>query len=232
MVSFVDIASKIDHSLLKPDLTTQELQDGCLLAHELGVASVCVKPCDIHLANNLLRKSEVIVSTVIGFPHGSTTTHSKEVETQQAMIAGVKEIDAVVNIGRLRSGELGYVERDLKAIIDLARDYQAKVKVIFETSLLNEEQIIALCVICNRLKPDWIKTSTGYGQGGATLEAVQLMKNHIDPSIQIKASAGIKTLDDAIKFVEAGCTRLGTSSTANILAEAKNKLSGMQDKLF
>jgi len=216
------IAKTIDHAVLKPTATQQDLIDGAKIAKKFNVASLCVRPSDIINAAELLKGSDVILSTVIGFPHGGTSSLTKISETLDALNNGATELDVVWNIGRVKSGDYEYVKADLTPIISFAKSHNAKVKIIIESSYLSDEEIVKACEICNEIKPDWIKTSTGFAGGGASIETIKLIKKHIDPSIQIKASGGIKSRELAEEYIKLGCTRLGLSGTVDIL---ENKVS-------
>lgn len=216
-VRYSDIADMIDHSLLKPNLTDKEIETGCRIAAEWGVASVCVRPSDVVLAEKILRREPVVVSTVIGFPHGAHTTEIKLAECRQAIDEGAKELDAVINIGKAKSGEWAYVEHELQRITEFIHLQEAKIKVIFENCYLTKEDIIALCAICNRCGTDWVKTSTGYGTSGATEDDIILMRQHALPSIQVKAAGGVRTLEKAIIMKTLGCSRIGATATVEIL---------------
>ncbi len=218
MILDKELAPLIDHALLRPDLTDNDIRNGCALADRYQVASVCVRPSDVAFAAELLVNSKVKVSTVIGFPHGSTSTRAKLEETVQAITSGAVELDVVLHIGKLRSGDTDYVENELQMLIDYAHQHRVKVKVIFEICYLNREEIIKACKICNEVGADWVKTSTGFGSGVATPEAVQLMREHTRSDIQIKASGGIRTREQALLYQELGCTRIGTSSTEDLLS--------------
>ena len=211
------IAQAIDHAVLKPTATKQDLIDGAAIAKKFEVASLCVRPSDIQDAAELLKGSDVILSTVIGFPHGTTSSQTKIIESLDALNNGAKELDVVWNIGRAKSGDYEYVKADLVPIISFAHSHDAKVKIIIESSVLTDEEIIKACEVCNEIQPDWIKTSTGFAGGGATIETIELIKKHIDPAIQMKASGGIKSREMAEAYLELGCTRLGLSGTADIL---------------
>lgn len=217
MYSYQDIASMIDHSLLNPIFTDEDIINGCKLANQYQVATVCVRPSDVKLADQLLKDSKVKVTTVIGFPHGTTTTLAKLAEAQEAIENGCEELDVVLNIGKMKSGNYDYVKKELKAIIEVAHAREVKVKVIFENTYLTKEEIKQATLICNALKPDWIKTSTGYAGGGATDEDLIIMGTHADPNIQIKAAGGIRTLERAIEVKKLGCTRFGATATKVIL---------------
>lgn len=212
------IAQAIDHAVLKPTATSEDLKKGCEIAIKHQVASICVRPCDVISAKELLAGSGVILSTVIGFPHGTTSSLTKISEALDALNNGATELDVVWNIGRFKSGDYEIVKADLEPIIKYVRSHNAKIKIIIESCYLSEAEIIKACEICNELMPDWIKTSTGFGTGGATLETIKLFKTHINPTIQMKASGGIKNAEQAIQYLNLGCTRLGLSGTDEILS--------------
>ncbi len=212
-----EIAKMIDHSLLQPFLTDEEIVKGCKLADQYQVASVCVRPADVPLAYSILKDSEVIVSTVIGFPHGSNTTITKMEETKDAIENGAKELDVVLHIGKLKSGEYEYVKNELKLITNYSHHRNVKIKVIFENCYLTDEEKIRACEICNEVGVDWVKTSTGYGTGGAEDKDLILMRKHAKPEIQVKAAGGVRTLERAIEVKELGCTRVGATATVAIL---------------
>jgi deoxyribose-phosphate aldolase len=219
MPGYAAIAKMIDHSLLNPTLTDEEIISGCELAKNYHVATVCVRPSDVLLAQTILKDSDVLVTTVIGFPHGTTTTATKVSEATEAIANGCKELDVVLHIGKLRSGDLEYVEKDLKMVIELAHASNVKVKVIFENTYLTKEQIISATLICNTLNADWVKTSTGYAGGGATDEDLRIMRQYALPHIQVKAAGGVRTLQRALEVRELGCTRFGATATKTILDE-------------
>lgn len=216
-----DIAKMIDHSLLRPELTTDEVVEGCRLAAAYDVASVCVRPSDVSLAKSLLRGTAVMVTTVVGFPHGSHTTAVKAFEAREAVRDGAAELDMVLNIGRLRSGDFDYVENDIKAVVDVARLDRVKVKVILETAYLNEDLKRRACRIAEAAGADFVKTSTGFAAGGATLFDLRLMRETVGPKVQIKAAGGVRSLDRALAVRQVGATRLGATATRQILDEAK-----------
>ncbi len=217
------IARMIDYSLLPPVLTDDELRAGCRRAIELGVASVCVKPYAVSLAAVLLAESRVAIGTVVGFPHGSHTTEVKVHEAALACRQGATELDMVVNIGKVLSGDWAYVEADIRAVVDAAHAAGAIVKVIFENDLLPDDSFkIELCRICRCCGADFVKTSTGYGfvrqpEGGynyrgATEHDVALMKEHAGPAMQVKAAGSVRTHADAVRMRELGATRIGASA--------------------
>ena len=221
MITYEEIASIIDHSLLKPFLTDKEIEEGCRLADTYQVASVCVRPSDVKLARGILQFSPVRVTTVIGFPHGTTTSHTKLEETKEAIANGVEEIDVVINIGKMKSGDHEYVKEDLEPVVRYAHEHEVKVKVIFENCYLNDSEKRKVCEICNDLKVDWVKTSTGYGTGGAETADIKLMRDYASPGIQVKAAGGVRTLKQVLEMKKLGCTRIGATATATILDELK-----------
>jgi len=223
MVSYEEMAGMIDHSLLKPFLTEREVEEGCRQAAEYKVASVCVPPCDVRRAVELLTGSSVRVTTVIGFPHGTTTTATKVSEAREAIDNGASELDVVLNIGKLKSRDYGYVKADLEAVTAVAHERGVLVKVIFENCYLDDEEKIAACRIANEVGVDFVKTSTGFGSGGAEDRDIKLMREHTKPSIQIKAAGGIRTLERAIEVRNLGCTRIGATATVSILEKLRQE---------
>jgi deoxyribose-phosphate aldolase len=221
MVTYEDIAGMIDHSLLKPDLTDRDIEEGCRLANAYGVAAVSVRPSDVPLAKKVLAGSKVLIDVVIGFPHGTTTTLVKVTEAREAIENGAQELDMVLNIGKLRSGDLLYVEADIQAVRDVAAERGVTLKVIFENCYLSEEEIAAACRICNDVGVDFIKTSTGFGTGGAVDRDLKIMREHAKPEIALKAAGGVRTLERAIEIRNLGCTRFGCTVTAGILERLK-----------
>jgi deoxyribose-phosphate aldolase len=217
------IAKVIDHSLLNPATTAGELEAGCALALQCEVASVCILPYYLARASALLRGSGVKASTTVGFPHGGHHREAKIAETRQALDDGGEELDMVVNISAVRSGAWEYVQAEIAAVLRLVHDRGQKLKVIFENSYLDDPQKITLCRICGELGVDWVKTSTGYGSHGSTLEDLALMRKHSPPQVQIKAAGGIRDLDQLLAARAAGATRVGASRTELILAEAKRR---------
>lgn len=209
-------AKTIDHSLLQPQLTGADVIAGCELAARYRVASVCVKPYHVKLAAKLLADADVLVSTVVGFPHGSSTSETKLAEAREALNDGAVELDMVMNYGQLRSGYPGYVAREIKAICDLAHSHNAKVKVIFENAHLTDEQKIAACRICDEAGADWVKTSTGFAPTGATVADIRLMRASVSNRVQVKAAHGVRTLAAALEMIEAGVTRIGATATATM----------------
>lgn len=222
--TYKDIAKMIDHSLLNPTLTDRELERDCKLAVEYDIASVCIMPYYLKRCAEILEGTGVKAITTIGFPHGGHTTAVKLAEAQQALEDGAQELDMVVNISKVLSGDWAYVRADIKTIVDITHQHSGKVKVIFENCYLNREQKIKLCEICGELGADWVKTSTGYGSGGATAEDVILMRQHSPPSVQIKAAGGIRTLDQLLEMRAIGVTRVGASRTFEILDDCERRL--------
>jgi len=223
--TYLDIAKMIDHSLLNPTLTTEELEQGLQIALDYDVASVCIMPYYLKRCAEVLASSTVKASTTIGFPHGGHTTAVKVAETRQALLDGGEELDMVVNISKVLSGDWDYVRADLKPAIDLTHDYGQKVKVILENCYLNDPQKIRLCEICGELGADWVKTSTGYGTGGATDADLKLMREHSPEQVQVKAAGGVRTLDRLLEVRALGVTRAGATSTIKILDECKQRLN-------
>ena len=223
MVTYNDIAGMIDYSLLKPDMTDDVIKEGCRIAAQYRVCSLCVRPSDVKLAAELLKDSDVKVITVIGFPHGTTTTRTKVVEAEEAIANGAVEIDMVLNVGKLKSGEVGFVESDIRAVTEAAHAAGALVKVIFETCFLTPEEIEKACEICNCVSADFVKTSTGCGTRGVSDTDLKIMKKHCLPEVAIKASGGIFTLERAIEVRKLGASRFGCSSPVGILERLKEK---------
>ena len=224
MYSYSDLAKMIDHSLLNPTLTAADLEAGCKLALAYDVASVCILPYYLRRCAEILRGSSVNASTTIGFPHGGHTTVVKAAEARQVIADGGQELDMVVNISQVLSGTWDAVRQDIAAVIQVAHGAGAKVKVIFENCYLQDEHKIRLCQLCGELKADWVKTSTGYGTGGATLEDLALMRKHAPPHVQVKAAGGVRDLDMLIKVRELGVSRCGASRTKEMLDECRKRL--------
>lgn len=223
-----DIAGMIDHSLLGPALTADQLDDGCRLALHYDVASVCIMPYYLCRCAKLLAGSTVRASTTIGFPHGGHAAAVKLAEAAQALRDGGRELDVVVNISQAIGGNWDYVRQELKAIIDLTHDHGQKVKVIFENCYLDDVMKIALCEICTELGADWAKTSTGYGPGGATIQDLKLMRSHCGQKVQVKAAGGVRDLDTLLEVRSLGVTRVGASRTADILDECRRRCGSCQ----
>jgi len=222
--TYADIAKMIDHSLLNPALAADELERGIQLALKYDVASVCILPYYLRRCAELLKGSTVVASTTIGFPHGGHTTAIKAAEARQALDDGGEELDMVVNISKVLSGDWNYVRDDIKAVVDAAHSRGQKAKVIFENCYLKDAQKIRLCEICGDIKADWVKTSTGYGSDGATDRDLALMRRHSPPSVQVKAAGGVRTLQRLLEVRALGVTRVGASRTADILDDCRKTL--------
>ena len=222
--TYGEIAGMIDHSLLSPTLTVAELDSGCRLAVDYQVASVCILPYYLSRCAELLAGSAVKPSTTIGFPHGGHATGVKVAEARRALADGGQELDMVINISQALSGNWDYVRQDIRAVVDETHAAGQKVKVIFENCYLNDVQKIRLCEICSELNADWVKTSTGYGSGGATMEDLVLMRKHAAPHVQIKAAGGVRDLDSLLRVRELGVSRCGASRTKEMLGECRRRL--------
>lgn len=216
-ITYQQLAKVIDHSLLRPELTAADVVAGCELAARYHVASVCVKPCDVRLAADQLRDSDVLVTTVIGFPHGSSVTSTKVAEANTALDDGAVELDMVLNIGRLRAGESDYVREDIRAVVEAAHARGAKVKVILENAYLTDEEKVLGCQLAEQAGADWVKTSTGFAPGGATLDDLRLMRRTVSPHVQVKAAGGVRSLPALLDVIDTGATRCGATATAKIL---------------
>lgn len=225
-ITYEQLAKVIDHSLLRPELTEADMLAGCELAARYHVATVCVKPCHVLLAKEALRESDVIVSTVIGFPHGSNLTAIKVAEAQLAMDQGARELDMVLNIGQLRSGKYDFVGEDIQAVCEAAHARGARVKVIFENSYLSDEQKVIACKLSEAAGADWVKTSTGFSAGGATLDDLRLMRANVSERVQVKAAGGVRTLPALLDVIDVGATRCGATATATILEDFKRMKQG------
>lgn len=226
--TYADIARMIDHSLLQPTLTESELEAGCHLAREYEVASVCIKPYAVPLAATILRGSPVAVGTTIGFPHGGHRTSIKVAEAEQAMADGATELDMVVNIGQVLASKWPDVTADIRAVVDTAHKGKALVKVIFENCYLQDEHKERLCRICGEVGAEFVKTSTGYGSGGATDADLKLMRRCSPAQVQVKAAGGVRTMERLLEVRALGVTRVGASATKTILDECRARLEGRQ----
>lgn len=225
LLTYDMIAKRIDHSLLAPQMTETELEEGCRLAAKYMVASVCIKPYAVKYAAGILKGTGVAVGTTIGFPHGGHLTSVKVFESERAIEDGATELDMVINIGQARSGQWGPVRDDIAAVTEVAHKAGALVKVIFENCYLDDEQKAHLCVICGEVNADYVKTSTGYGTGGATHADLALMRKVSPPHVKVKAAGGVRDLDQAIAVMQLGCDRIGASKTAEILEELNIRLA-------
>lgn len=212
-----DLARLIDHTLLKPDATKSEIEKLCAEARKYGFASVCVNPSYVPLCSALLRDTSIKVCTVIGFPLGATTTAVKAFEAEHALKEGAREIDMVINVGMLKSGEYDYVENDIFAVATTARRYSALTKVIIETSLLTDEEKIKACLLAKNAGADFVKTSTGFSKGGATVGDIALMRRVVGGAMGVKASGGVRTREEALAMVASGADRIGASASVKIV---------------
>jgi deoxyribose-phosphate aldolase len=223
--TYADIAKMLDHSLLQPNLTDSDLEKGCRIAREYDVASVCIKPYGVPLAARLLAGSTVAVGTTIGFPHGGHMTTVKVAEAKQAMSDGARELDMVVNIGKVLSKDWSYVAKDIEAVVQAAHAGQALVKVIFENCFLATEHKETLCRICGEVGADFVKTSTGYGETGATDDDLRLMRRCSPPAIRVKAAGGVRNFDRLLTVRGLGVSRVGATASQAILDECKARLA-------
>ena len=221
--SYEQIAKMIDHSLLNPVMTDEELERGCGVAVEYDVASVCIKPYYLIRCAELLSDGTVAPSTVIGFPHGGNTTAVKVAEAKQALRDGGIELDFVVNIGKVLSGDWDFVRQDIQSVVDTSHQGGGITKVIFENCYLEDAHKIRLCEICAAVGADFVKTSTGYGGGGATIEDLKLMRQHSPSNVQVKAAGGVRTLDKLLEVRALGVTRVGATATVKILEAFKER---------
>lgn len=222
-MKYEDMSKMIDHSLLNPTLAVADLEAGIQLALAYDVASVCIMPYYLKRCAELLAGSTVMASTTIGFPHGANTTEVKLAEAKRALADGCQELDMVCNISKVLSGDWDYVREDIKAIVDVAHAAGQKVKVIFENCYLNDEQKIKLCEICSEVNADWVKTSTGYGTGGATHDDLKLMRKHAAGHVQVKAAGGVRDYDGLVAVRELGVSRCGASRTKDMLDECRKR---------
>jgi len=216
------VAKTIDHSILKPDFTNQDVIDGANLAKKFGTASYCIRPMDVSVAAKILEGSGVNVCTVIGFPHGTTTTKTKVCESIDAIENGATELDMVLNISAMKSGDYELVENDIRSVVEASKG-KASVKVIFETAYLTDEEIVKACELTEAAGADFVKTSTGFAHEGATLHNVELMKKTVADRLKVKSSGGVRTLDQLIDYMDLGVTRSGCSATEAVLSEFISK---------
>lgn len=234
MDKLAELAKMIDHSLLHPTMTDEQLENGCKIAKQYHVASVCIKPYAVKQAAEWLKGTDVLVGTVIGFPHGNSTIKIKVEEAKQACQDGAVEIDMVVNIGKVLGEDWEYVEKEIAAVLHECHQRKSILKVIFENDYLpKDEYKIKLCEICSKLGVEFVKTSTGYGfvkgddgkysYQGATHSDLKLMRKHSKPKVQVKAAGGVRTLDDLLTVRELGVTRVGATATIAMLEEAKKR---------
>ena len=212
----IDLKNMIDHTLLKPEATKEQVQTLCNEAKEYGFKSVCINPTWVKTASDILGNSETVVCTVVGFPLGANTTQTKVFETKQAIKDGASEIDMVLNIGLLKSGEYDLVQKDIENVVEECKD-KALVKVIIETALLSKDEKIRACELAKLANADFVKTSTGFSTGGATVVDIKLMRATVGPEMGVKASGGVRTHEDAMNMIKAGATRIGASNGIALL---------------
>jgi len=220
-IGAAELAKMIDHTLLKADATKDQIVALCQQAHEYGFASVCVNPSYVALCYDLLKKTDVEVCSVIGFPLGATLTEVKAYEAERAIAAGATEIDMVIHIGALKAQDYERVHRDIAAVAQVCHANDAILKVIIETALLTDEGKIAACYLAQEAAADFVKTSTGFGPGGAKVEDVSLMRRTIGPQMGLKAAGGIHSYQDAMAMIQAGATRIGASAGIKIVQQAR-----------
>jgi len=217
------VAALIDHAVLGPAQGSADLEEGCVLARQLGTASVCCKPAWLGRCAELLDGSSVLPGTVIGFPHGAHSQAVKLAEARQALADGGMELDMVVNVGRVRDGAWEEVTDEIRGVLDVTRTAGGVLKVIFETCFLDLDQVRRLCRICSELEVDFVKTSTGFGTAGATVEHVGLMRSECPERVGVKAAGGIRDLDTLLAMVEAGATRIGVSGSRALVSAAHER---------
>jgi len=214
------VAATIDHAVLKPFATMEDVIEGCELCKKHQVASICVRPCDVPLASEHMKDSGVKVCVVVGFPHGANLPETKATETRLALEQGAEEVDMVMNVGRFLSGDFDTVQKDIEAVVAEAKPRGALVKVIQETCWLSPEQVAQACKICEQAGADFVKTSTGFGDGPATPEVIDIMIKTVGKTMGVKASGGVRTWETAIGYLDQGCKRLGVGSTEQVLSGA------------
>ncbi len=219
-----EIAKMLDHSMLQPWLTEEDIVKGCQIAIKYQTAAVCARPCDMKLVARLLEGTGIAPCTVIGFPHGTNLTCVKVYEAEQAILDGCTELDMVINVGRLKAGDDAYVLNDIRAVAEAAHRGGAILKVIIEACCLTDDEKVRACQLSEKAGADYVKTSTGYGSHGATPEDVALMRAAVSDRVKVKASGGMRTLDAILAVREAGADRCGVSATEAIMKEAFEKL--------
>ena len=222
-ISEEKVAKTIDHSLLRPELTLDEVLAGCRLAAAYDVASVCCRPLDVGRCRDALVGGGVLVGTVVGFPHGTSTTAVKAAEAERALDDGAVELDMVLPIGWLRSGEDAYVQDDIAAVVDVAHARGAAVKVILENAYLSDEQKVLGCELSEKAGADFVKTSTGYAPSGSTMDDIRLMRASVSERVRVKAAGGIRTLDLLVEGLNAGMDRCGATATAAIIDDLRRR---------
>jgi deoxyribose-phosphate aldolase len=221
-----DIAKAIDHSLLRPELDDAFVEDGCRLAAEYNVASVCVRPADVPRAAAILAGTDVAVGTTIGFPHGGHATATKVDESRRALAAGARELDMVIQIGALKSGRDADVQADIAAVVEVAHAAGAIVKVIFENAYLTDDEKVRACRLAEAAGADFVKTSTGFAPSGATHDDLRLMRANTSPHIGVKAAGGVRTLDGLLEVMALGVTRIGATQTKAIIDDFRARRAG------
>lgn len=217
-----DLAQMIDHTLLKPEATKEEIERLCAEAKRYGFASVCVNPSYVGLCAQVLRNTGVNVCTVIGFPLGATSSETKAFEARQAIKDGAREIDTVINIGMLKSGEFDFVEEDIRSVVNVAHHFGALTKAILEVCLLTDEEKVKACILAKNAGADFVKTSTGFSKGGATPEDVALMRKTVGQKMGVKASGGVRSREQALALIASGANRLGASASVNIVTRQQS----------
>ena len=222
----ISLARMIDHTMLKPDATVEEITILCEEAKKYNFASVCINPSYVPLCSKLLKGTQVKVCTVIGFPLGATTTATKRAEAEEVLNEGAQEIDMVINIGKLKAGDTKYVFNDINQVVLAAKRKNAVAKVILETALLTDEEKVKACLISKEAKSDFVKTSTGFSTGGATAGDIALMRYVVGSSVGVKASGGVRTLEDAEEMIKSGADRIGASASVKIVTGDKTPSSG------
>ena len=221
-ITYQQLARTMDHSILPPDLSESDVIAQLELALRYNAACVSIKPCELTLAAKMLRGSNTAVGATVGFPHGVNTTETKVAEANDAMSKGATELDMVINVGKLRSGQIDYVRNDIRAVVEAAKG-TALVKVIIEIAYLTTEQKVLACHLVEEAGADFVKNSSGYAPSGYTIEDLKLMRASVSPRVHVKASAGVRTLDAALAVIDVGCTRIGTIATAVILDEFEKR---------
>jgi deoxyribose-phosphate aldolase len=227
-LTYRQVAKTIDHSLLRPELDLELVRAGVELARRYGVASATVRPADVAFAVELLEGSDVFVSTVVGFPHGSSATETKAFEAARAVELGAREIDMVLNIGWLRSGRAEQVREEIAAVVAVAQARGAIVKVIFENAYLDDAQKELACRLSEKAGAAFVKTSTGFAPGGATIDDLRLMRRCVGPQVQVKAAGGVRTLDALLEVMAVGVTRIGATATETILEDFKARRAALE----
>ena len=216
-----DLARMIDHTLLRPDATQKEIEKLCTEAKQYRFASVCINPSNVKLCAGLLRDTDVKVCTVIGFPLGATSSAAKAFETDRAIKDGAREVDMVINVGMLKSGEYNYVEEDILSVVSTAHSFGVLTKVIIETGLLTDEEKVKACMLAKHAGADFVKTSTGFVKGGATVGDIALMRKVVGPELGVKASGGVRSQEDALALIASGADRIGASASVKIVTGEK-----------